>query len=160
MLWKWQTNKNSPFRGSQGRIIELMWHHQISITNSRAEQLFLLQCTLSVRLQLSHDLSASRIPEAPGPLPDAWVGAVPITVVLCRDLKCCSRNLLPTAELGDHGPECCDPHRDPRCLRSAPAISQVSFDLIGTWLLREYSFLFSVRGCCLTFFDFFNRGIL
>lgn len=151
MLWKWQTSKNSPFRGSQGRIIELMWHHQISITNSRAEQLFLLQRTLSVRLQLSHDLSASRIPEAPGPLPEAWVGAVPITVVLCRDLKCCSRNLLPIAELGDHGP---------RCLLSAPAISQVSFDLIGTWPLPDYSFLFSVRGCCLTFFDFFNRGIL
>lgn len=94
MSWKWQTNKNSPFRGSQGRIIELMSHHQICLTNRKAQQLFLLLCTLSVRLQLSDDLSASRFLEAPGPLPDARVGAVPITVVSCRDLRCCSRDLL------------------------------------------------------------------
>lgn len=126
-----------------------MLYHQISLTNRRAEQLFLLRCTPSVRLQLSCDLSASRIPEAPGPLPDAWVGAVPSTVVFCRNLGCWSRGLLWPV---DHSPECSDHCRDPWYLLSVPALSQISFDFIGTWLLPNYSFLCS--GCCLTFFAF------
>lgn len=79
-----------------------MWDRQISLTNRKAEQLFRLQF-LSARLQLSDDLSASRIPEAK--LPDVWEGAVPITLVSCRDLRCCSKELLgPVAQLGDHSP--------------------------------------------------------
>lgn len=77
MLLKWQTNKNSPLRGSRGRIIELMLYRRFSALPS---------CVLSEWLHLSCDLSTSRIPEAPGPLPDAWE-LIPSTVLFCTEIS-------------------------------------------------------------------------